>query len=284
MSQKSLKQIIEEEFETNSEALPVLSRAALELQKLKDSETCSMDQIAQVIMEDQTLASRVLQASNSAFFGGLKKVETISQALVRLGMAQVTSLAMAASQASAHHAQNPMLAQQMQNLWIRSLACAFGARWLASKTGHQDQTEEAFLAGLLHDLGELFLLKVLDRMVNRSDDPLPLSEPLMREILSAMHNDIGHRLMGKWELPTRYAIIARDHHLNEVDEHNELLLMIRLMDHACDKLGLGGPAKRDIALAATIEAKMLGIGEIKLAELEVMLEDKQDEILSMLNS
>lgn len=283
MSQKTLKQTIEDQFDSASDELPVLNRVALELQKLQTSQTSSMDQIAALILEDQALASRVLQAANSAFYGGLKKVETISQALVRLGMAQVASLAMAASQAATHQAKTPMIALQMQNLWVRSLACAFGARWLAQKTGHPDRAEEAFLAGLLHDLGELFLLKVLDRMVSRTEDPLPLSEPLMEEVLAALHNDMGYRLMQKWELPSLYADIARDHHCREPDEHNDLLLMIRLMDQACERLGLGRPANPSIALAASLEAKILGLTEIKAAELEVMLEDKQDEILAMLH-
>jgi HD-like signal output (HDOD) protein len=79
--------------------------------------------------------------------------------------------------------------------------------------------------------------------------------------------------MHKWELPEEYASIARDHHSEGVDESEVLLCITRLMDVACHKLGIGQPAEPSIVLAATPEATALGLKDIKLAELEVMLED-----------
>lgn len=282
MSQKTLKEIIDEQFDNDSTELPVFNKVALELQQVSRGDSITTEQIAGIIMKDQALASRILRVANSSFFGGLGKVETISRALVRLGTTQVTSLAMAASQALAHKSSVPIIAKYMQGLWTRSFTCSYGARWIAQKSGYASKAEEAFLAGLLHDIGELFLLRVLDKMANRREDPLPLSEPLMLEILSVMHNSIGYRLMEKWELPMSYAVIARDHHLDKPDEANEILLMTRLMDMTCLKMGLGGSAQSDIILATTPEAKLLGISEIRLAELEVMLEDKQTDMKAML--
>jgi HD-like signal output (HDOD) protein len=282
MSQKTLIEIIDEQFDSDSAELPVFNKVALELQQIKQSETITTEQIAGIILKDQSLASRILRVANSSFFGGLGKVETISRAIVRLGTSQVTSLAMAASLAMAHKSSVPLIANYLQGLWTRSFACSYGARWIAMKTGHSDKAEEAFLAGLLHDLGELFLLKVMDKMARRRDDPLPLSEPLMLEILSVMHTSIGYRLMEKWELPMAYAVIARDHHLGKFDEANEILLMIRLLDLTCLKMGLGCKANPGVTLAATTEAKLLGISEIRLAELEVLLEDKQTDMKAML--
>jgi HD-like signal output (HDOD) protein len=282
MTEKSLKELIEEQFEANSTQLPVFNRVALELQQLRGDDKVSMEQIAAVIIKDQSMASRVLQVANSSFYGGLKKVETITQAVVRLGLKRVTTLAMVASQLLSHQSEIAMIADQMAVLWKRSMACAVGARWLAEQSGNRSLGEEAFLAGLMHDIGELFLLKVLEKLALDQDDPLPLTEHLMYEVLEAMHNDLGYRLMLKWELPEQYAIVARDHHLQEFDEHDPLLVMVRLMDIACLKLGIGMPADPDIVLAATSEAQILGLKEIKLAELELMLEDTVKEAESML--
>ncbi|AFL74680.1 HDOD domain-containing protein [Thiocystis violascens] len=273
MSEKSLKDLIEERFETDSLQLPVFNPVALELQKLNQSDTVSMNQIADLIMKDQSLVSHLLRLANSSFYGGLKQVETVSAAVVRLGMNRVTSLAMLASLLLVNKAHVKAVSACLPALWSRTFVCATGGRWLAEQTGYKSLAEEAFLAGLLHDIGELFLLKVLERLAVDRSHPLPLTESLVGEILDAMHQEMGYRLMVKWELPGSYARIARDHHAREFDENDTLLVITRLLDIVCHKLGIGQTADPDIVLAATPEAQALGLKEIKLAQLEILLED-----------
>ncbi len=282
MSDKSLKELIEERFDVDSQQLPVFNRVALELQKLKQSETASMNQIADLIMKDQSLASRVLRLANSSFYSGLKRVDTVSAAVIRLGMDRVTSLAMVASQLLAHSMQVKAVSKYVPALWSRSYVCATGGRWLAQQTGYGALAEEAFLTGLMHDIGELYLLKVLEKLAQDREHPLQLTDALVGEILEAMHEEIGYRLMVKWELPEIYAQVTRSHHAYEFDENNALLLITRLLDTLCHKLGIGQAADPEIVLAATAEAQLLGLKEIKLAQLEVMLEDVVSEANGLL--
>ncbi len=273
MGERSLKALIEERFEADSLQLPVFNRVALELRRLKDHETVSMTRIADLIMKDQSLASRVLRVANSSFYGGLKQVETVTAAVVRLGTERLTDLAMVASQALAHSARVELVARHMPALWSRSFVCATGGRWLAEQVGYDSHAEEAFLAGLLHDIGELFLLKVLDALAQEGDRALLLTDALVGEVLEAMHQEIGYRLMVQWELPEIYARVARLHHDQEFDEGDVLLVITRLLDLVCKKVGVGQTADPAIVLAATPEAQVLGVKEIKLAQLEVLLED-----------
>ncbi|WP_242445685.1 HDOD domain-containing protein [Chromatium okenii] len=270
---KSLKALIDERFESDSLQLPVFNRVALELQKLKQSGNASIRQISDLIMKDQSLASRVLRLANSSFYGGLKQVETISAAVTRLGMNRVANLAMVASQLMAHDIQTKAVIHYMPELWRHSFVCATGGRWLAQQTGYDALAEEVFLAGLLHDIGELFLLKVLDLLARDAEHPVPMTKALVGEVLEAMHNDIGSRLLAKWELPEVYSRVARDHHLDGFNETDVILVITRLSDIVCHKLGIGCEADFDIVLAATPEAQVLGLREIKLAQLEVLLED-----------
>jgi hypothetical protein len=103
---------------------------------------------------------------------------------------------------------------------------------------YQARAEEAFLAGLLHNIGELFLLKVLERRGNHREQPLGLTQVLVDEVLEAMHADIGYRLMQRWGNPEQYARVARDHHAVELNEGDVLLVITRLLDVACEKLGI----------------------------------------------
>ena len=96
---------------------------------------------------------------------------------------------------------------------------------------------------------------------------------LLMEVLNTLHTQEGYRLMQQWNMPANYCEIVRDHHELEVDVRNTLLLLIRLSDLACNKLGIGIYPPSDMNLAATFEANQLELGEIDLAELEIMLED-----------
>jgi HD-like signal output (HDOD) protein len=273
MGGKSLKELIEEQLAADNLKLPVFNRVALELQRLKGAPNVGMDRISALIERDQALASRVLRVANSSFFGGLKKVDTVNRAVVRLGLERVTQLAMVASQVLAHASSDPLLGGYMQRLWIRSFACATGSRWVAEQSGYGARAEEAFLAGLLHDIGELFLLKVLEKIAAAAGAGLTMGESLVAEVLEAMHAELGGRLMLKWELPEQYARVAAHHHDPEFEETDVLLVIVRLLDVACLKLAIGQPGDGDIVLAATPEAQLLGLKDIKLAQLEVMLED-----------
>jgi HD-like signal output (HDOD) protein len=94
----------------------------------------------------------------------------------------------------------------------------------------------------------------------------------------AMHNESGYQLMQKWNLPEIYCSIVRDHHQEQADTSSVLLSLVRVVDNACRKLGLGGPPEPNLMLAATAEAQGMGIKEILLAELEILIEDSMEMV------
>ncbi|MBK5970532.1 MULTISPECIES: HDOD domain-containing protein [Thiorhodovibrio] len=282
MSEKSLIALVEERFDADSEQLPVFNRVALDVQKLKESETATMNEMTTLIMRDQALTSRILQVANSSFYGGLKQVDTLSGAVLRLGLNKVASLAMMASQLMAYQSKRQSTAERMGQLWQRAYVCASGSRWIAENCGLRGEAEAAFLSGLLHDVGELFLLKALDALCDDAKVGVSVTEQVTDELLGAMHNEIGYRLMKKWELPECYALTARDHHTPSFDHKDRLLAVTRLLDWVCLKLGVGQQSDPDIMLAATAEAQALGLREIQIAQLEVMIEDMVSEAKAML--
>lgn len=282
MTEKSLIALVEERFDADSEQLPVFNRVALDVQKLKASETATMNEMTALIMRDQALTSRILQVANSSFYGGLKQVDTLSGAVLRLGLNKVASLAMMAAQLMAYQSKRQSTAERMGHLWQRAYVCASGARWVAENCGQRGEAESAFLSGLLHDVGELFLLKALDALSEDPNAAVAVTETLTDEVLEAMHTEIGYRLMLKWELPERYALIARDHQAPSFAAEDKLMAMTRFLDKVCQKLGVGQAAEPDLMLAATAEAQALGLREIQIAQLEVMIEDMVSEATAML--
>jgi HD-like signal output (HDOD) protein len=93
------------------------------------------------------------------------------------------------------------------------------------------------------------------------------------EAMDVLHSQQGYNLMKQWNLPEEYCVIARDHHNKDFDNKNILLLLVRLSDMACLKLGIGLAKDSSLILPANEEAHQLNLNEIDLAELEIYLED-----------
>jgi HD-like signal output (HDOD) protein len=148
-----------------------------------------------------------------------------------------------------------------------------GSKWLAEKSGYRPLAQEAFLAGLLHDIGKLFLLKVLEDIHTSGHYHLNLSKAIVDEVLDSMHAEQGARLLQQWNLPELYCDVARDHHTEDYDPNHTVLTMVRLVNLTCHKLGIGLHHEASLVLAATAEAQTLETSELLLAELEIMLED-----------
>ena len=182
-------------------------------------------------------------------------------------------MAMMASQFESYHSSNDVLNENMQALWSHAFSCAVGAKWLARKAGYPHLSSQAFMGGLLHDIGSLALLKVMDDITRSGESRITLTKPLIDEILITMHEEVGYNLMRSWSLPETYANIAIQHHKAEFDTGNILLVVVRLANEACRKVGKDIRPHPEISLVSCPEVQALGIKEITLAELEIVVED-----------
>jgi HD-like signal output (HDOD) protein len=274
MAQQSLQDLIIQALAAGTLQLPAFPSVAMKLQQALHDRNTRVSDLEKMIVGDQALASQILRVANSSFYKGLQRINTIQKAIIRLGIRQVAMLAMAVSQHSLYLTRSPLLSQYMKKLWQHAFASALSSQWLASQCGQKGQTDHAFMAGLLHNIGQLVILRVIDELGASNPLGSPWPETLLKELLNSnMHNAQGYVLMKRWNLPEEYCIVARDHHKEPYDGANTLLAIIRLTDQACEKLGIGLRSDSNIALAATSEAQTLGLGEIALAELEILLED-----------
>ena len=236
----------------------------------------TVDEVAQVANGDMSLASQMLKMANSPMYMGRTKVATIKEAVIRLGAQQVINIAIAASQASTHESANPALDKYMKALWAHSHGAALGARWLALNCGMRGVADENYLAALLHDVGKLYLLKSIERLVNAGVINSLFDDELIMEIFEAMHVEQGYRLMQHWNFPAMYCDVIKFHHAEEWDTVNKMLAIVRFVNMACHRVGLGLKHDPDLALITTPEAEILDIGEFQIAELLMLLEETKD--------
>lgn len=269
----SIVDVVTERLAQGAARVPVFHPVALRLQQTLARPDFTIEEVQQLIMADPALASQVLRAANSPFYGGLSKVGTIRDAIVRLGAREVANLAMVTTQQDFYRSGEPRFNALMQSLWKHAYCCAVASRWLAQKTGLAAQAQETFLAGLLHDVGKLYLLKVIEEVCREEAYRQAAKRAVIEEILTTLHAGQGHRLMLQWHMPELYCEVVAEHDAEEWDRGNLVLAVVRLANLACRKLGVGIVADEGIVLLATPEAQALGVGEVALAELEIVIED-----------
>jgi HD-like signal output (HDOD) protein len=263
---------IERVIASGEVSLPVFNPTALRVQQELVKKEPDGRILEQLITGDQSLSSQVLRMANSSFYRGLAKIMTVKAAIVRLGMREIGRIVLLSASQNQFRSTDPEINTVMKILWQHSAGCALAANWLAKRCKFADLSSHAFFAGLLHDVGKLFVLMVIEQ-VKRKNTTLAMTNALFLEAMDTLHTKQGFALMQQWYMPEQYCLIVRDHHEPDVDAKNYLLLIVRLADMACHKLGITQNPEPSLNLAATVEAGVFGLTEIDLAELEVMLED-----------
>lgn len=273
IQQSSIVEVIKGRLAAGTLSVPVFHVVAIKLQQILMRPDYNIKEVHQLLNADPGLATGVLRAANSAFYSGLSKVSTIREAIIRLGSKEVANLAMLTTQQDLYRSSDTKYNAIMQTLWKHSYCCAVGSKWLAHKVGFGAQAQEAFLGGLLHDLGKLFLLKCMEELSREQQLQGGASQAVLREVLSTLHVEQGHQLMVQWQMPQVYCDIVAGHEQERWDQGNVLLAMVRLSNLACRKLGIGINRDPSVLLFASTEAQTLGLKETALAELEIVIED-----------
>ncbi|MCP4718176.1 MAG: HDOD domain-containing protein, partial [Desulfobacteraceae bacterium] len=223
---------------------------------------------------DQSLAADVIARANSAFFKGISRVTTIKEAATRLGLTELANCVMMATQSVNYNSKNKFSQQYMKAMWQHSVATATGSQWIVQRCGYPELANKAFLSGLMHDIGKLLVLKAFEILQNMKGQKTKISINAKREFLKVLHAEYGFELMTQWNLPEEYCIVCRDHHNEDFDEENPLLIATRLANLACKKIGIGINKEPDIIMVTSSEASIFNLSEIALAELEINLETR----------
>ena len=275
VQQESFIEIIDQQLASSNARLPVFNTTALRIQQEIAKQEPDIRLIERLIVSDQSLTAKVLSVSNSSFYKGLNQVATVRNAIVRLGINEVSNIVMLVTHENSFRSKDPFVHGIMRTLWRHSVGCAMGSNWLAKKCGLHGLAHEAFFAGLLHDVGKLFILTVIDDLKHSDDLNIQPSDALLIEAMNSLHANHGFSLMVHWNLPEKYCNVVRDHHNEEFESKDMLQILVRLADKACLKQGIGMVEDPALVLVATPEAELLHISEVDLAQLEIMLEDSQ---------
>jgi diguanylate cyclase (GGDEF)-like protein len=191
--------------------LPSLPAVALEVLQLAQNETSTIDDLARCLSRDPALAAKLLKLANSSLFSMGKEVSTLQRATLTLGMKTVKLMSLSFSLASTLPASGRAAGFDLHEYWRRSLVRSVVANALAKALG-SGRGDEAFLCGLLGNLGRLALARALPEIYEPVVTacrgwPTPAEE---EERLGFSSTDVCAALLGSWRLP-RHLVLAVSH-------------------------------------------------------------------------
>jgi putative nucleotidyltransferase with HDIG domain len=202
-----LRRIAEDQLSMPS--LPAIAIKCMDALKTTDFD---FKDIASILERDPVLAARVLRASTSALFAGGGKTPSLTEALTRLGAKTVRTLLLDASAAKLFISRDAKIAAALQQVWQHSVAVGVLARDVSALTGGTD-SESAYLAGLLHDIGKPVVAAILveaEREIVELRNRAWISSAEWLAVLQRTHRQVGVALAEKWSLPPAICKCIKD--------------------------------------------------------------------------
>lgn len=223
--------------------LPSLPAAALAVMRETDSPTGTAQSIAKYLSQDQALTARILRLANSAYYGLSRQIMDVPDAVVVLGMRCIRNLCMVAST-------YPWMVKPLKGyglgpkeMWTHSFAVAVGAQLVASKS-KSTISDQAFTAGLLHNLGKVALSiwledKLAGLLAIACREGMTFDQ-VERKVLGFDHCDVGSHMGEVWNLPKPLVDAMKYHHNpNACEDENPLVDCVHVADYLTMSMGLG---------------------------------------------
>jgi HD-like signal output (HDOD) protein/ActR/RegA family two-component response regulator len=228
------------------ERLPSVPKVYCDIVEATAKPDCDLREIAEAIRQDAATGAKVLQLANSAFFGLRGEVSSINDAVAFLGIETVRYLVLMVGVCEQFRSTrfSPGFVEQV---WTHSVQTANLARIIA-ETEHTSLAlaEQAFVGGLMHDVGKLVFAENLSKSYREVLDFSKLhGQPawqVERQILQATHADIGGYLLDLWGLPETVTKAVSLHHQPIAEETEGLtpLAIVHVANHFAHELTIGG--------------------------------------------
>lgn len=264
--------------------LPALPEVVVRVMRMAEDPRSDAQGIARVIATDQAMAARVLKLANSAFYGLPRRVSTLSEAVVILGFRTIKNLAIAASTFELLNREVAGYWLQRGELWRHSLACAIGAQLIARRA-QLPVSEEAFVAGLLHDIGKvainLFVREQFDQIMERAlQDRIPFVEA-EQAILGFNHAMAGGLIAEKWNLPPQLVSVIKYHHQpSSSPDKDPMISVVHLADLLSITMGIGIGGD---GLYYTLEEGTLAMFALEQTDIDELCEQIVDQMAQVAN-
>lgn len=193
-----------------------LPEVCVRINEMIENPNSTADSIGKFISQDPALTAKLLRVANSPFYGFSSEIGTVSKAVAVLGTKQIRDLVLATSVSDVFKNMSNELIT-IQNFWEHSIYCGLIARIIAYEN-KKAQGESVFIAGLLHDIGQLIIFSKLPEQAKEAlllsvegpeDGSLSDAE---QQVLGFDHAQVGGELIRHWKLPVALQECVEFHH------------------------------------------------------------------------
>jgi putative nucleotidyltransferase with HDIG domain len=247
-----------------------------------ESETATLGEVETLLKVEPVLCGRVLQIVNSAYYGLPRAVSSVYQALMLLGVHAVRGIVLGVAAASTLRGDR-VVSSVERGLWRHSVTVAGYAQQIARacRWGHR-VSEDAYIVGLLHDIGSLFLAArfsgVYHSLLQTAEDLLSAE----RELFGYDHADIGAMIAEHWQLPERVVHVIGEHHAPCLPEGDARLLTAAVMQADLWDAERRGIPPSEATRPPVELSEMIRIDEATASEIRLRVDESVDALCDLL--
>lgn len=256
--------------------LPVIYQKLLTEMKNPD---VSIPDIAELVTKDQALVAKILHLVNSAFYGYKQEIKTISRAVVILGFRALSNAALAISVFDYFKDEESTDSIDINKFWEHSIATASIAKVLAT-SNPKCQEEEAFIVGLLHDMGKLiekrYFPEDFDKIHILAREKDISWHEAEKSLYKVNHASIGKTVFRSWDFPVSVVEAIQLHHLPKAaTRFPHMAALVHIADFIAYQIGFGAPGS---APPAECDKKSLSLLDFDLKQIPIMRTQLEEEL------
>ncbi|OIO80624.1 MAG: histidine kinase [Gallionellaceae bacterium CG1_02_56_997] len=269
------------------DSLPAMPTIAQKLLSLALDSDEGEAQLLKLIEQDPLISAKIIGLSNSSMFGASRKVNSVHDAAMLLGLTRVKSIALGIATLSAMRTPLEGLFK-INELWLHSLTIALAMRTLSKAMPARTRPldDQIFLSGLLHDIGYM-ALSYLDTAASDAlhtrlhAQPERAAQEIEQELLGITHGEIGAQLGRHWDLPEEIIAVMRYHHTPDIEEAAAGQPLVSLVNFAERLLPDVGVAEHTRLEISAEEWLSLGINPDRAEDLAAALTEVAEQAKQM---
>lgn len=196
---------VQAELDANRLVLPTLPSVAIKVRNAVANGDATAQDLADIILTDAALSVRLIQVANSPLYCGSVKINNIPMAVTRLGNKTTRTLVTALVMQQMFAPTTQVLEKYFKEIWEHSTNVSAMSRVLASFVSNLDP-DEAMLAGLIHQIGKLPILALVENIPEFRDNSSRLDK-----LLEKAHPQIGKLIMDSWDFPDNLKVITSEY-------------------------------------------------------------------------
>jgi len=265
-----------DDIQHNRIVLPTLPEVANKVKQVVEDQDTNAEKITRIISTDAALAGRMLQVANSPLMRGRSEISDLKMAVTRLGNKLVRNLVTSLVMEQLYHSKSAILKKYMRKLWLHSTQVA-AISYVFADRYTKLEPDQAMLAGLVHDIGALPIIKRFEQNL-----PLLKQRGFLEKTIFDNHVTIGKAIMEHWHFPEELITVVVEHkslerhHSDEVD-YADVVMIANLhsymgTDHPYTKLNWTTiPAFKKLGLTPKESIEALEQARDDVAELQKLV-------------